>query len=147
MTAMETQAEPGPVDYLVIEFPPDRQDFTGEMSEQLQLLAQSGTIRLLRVLIAIKDGNAEVVLQEYGPRATAGVALDMAADVASLMAEGALAGITREMAPGTVVGVVIWENTWATGFIAAATRAGGRRLDAGRISAATLAPPPDDPVI
>ena len=147
MTATDAQVRPGPVDYLVIEFPPDRQEFTGEMSEQLQLLAQSGTIRLLRVLIAIKDDNADVVLQEYGSRSEAGPALDMAADVASLMADDALASITSEMAPGTVVGVVIWENTWATGFIAAAARAGGRRVDAGRIPAAALAPEPDDPAI
>lgn len=147
MTATDAPVQPGPVDYLVIEFPPERQDFTGEMSEQLQLLAQSGTIRLLRVLLAIKDDNAEVVLQEYGSRSEAGPVLDMAADVASLLADDALAGITRDMAPGTVVGVVIWENTWATGFIAAAARAGGRRVDSGRIPAAALAPEPDDPAI
>ena len=30
MTATDAQVRPGPVDYLVIEFPPDRQEFTGE---------------------------------------------------------------------------------------------------------------------
>ena len=147
MTATEAQVQPGPVDYLVIEFPPDRQEFTGEMSEQLQALAQSGTIRLLRVLIAIKDDHGEVVLQEYGSRSEAGPVLDMAADVATLLADDALASITSEMAPGTVVGIVIWENTWARGFIAAAARAGGRHVDAGRIPAGVLAPEADDPAI
>jgi fructosamine-3-kinase len=147
MTAIDTPVRPGPVDYLVIEFPPDRQEFTGELSEQLQILAQSGTIRLLRVLIAIKDDNGDVVLQEYDSRSEAGPVLDMAADVASLMADDALAGITRDMATGTVVGVVIWENTWAAGFIAAAVRAGGRRVDSGRIPASALAPEADDPAI
>jgi fructosamine-3-kinase len=147
MTATQTQSQPGPVDYLVIEFPPDRQEFTGEMMEQLQLLAQSGTIRILRLLIAIKDDAGSVVQQEYGSRSDAGPALDMAADVATLMADDALAGITRNMAPGAVVGVVIWENTWAAGFAAAARRAGGRQVDSGRIPAAVIAPEPDDPAI
>ncbi len=147
MTATNTHAQPGPVDYVVIEFPPDRQEFTGEMSEQLQLLAQSGTIRLLRVLIAIKDADESVVLQEYGSQHEAGPLLDMAADVAGLMADDALASITRDMAAGTVIGVVIWENTWASGFIAAAARAGGHPVDSGRISASTLAPEADDPAI
>ncbi len=47
--------ELGPVDYLVVEFPAGASSFTGEMAAELRALADSGTIRVIDVLILTKD--------------------------------------------------------------------------------------------
>jgi hypothetical protein len=37
------------------------------------------------------------------------------------------------MEPGTVAGVLVWENCWAAPFAAAARRSGGQLIATGRI--------------
>ena len=49
--------ELGPVDYLVVEFPAGASNFTGEMAAELLALVNSGTIRVIDVLILIKDAD------------------------------------------------------------------------------------------
>lgn len=138
---VDTQDQPGSVEYLVIEFPPDRQDFTGEMRQELERLSQSGTVKILRLLIAVKNTAGEVVVEVVGPDEPAGGSVAMAGDVAAIMAEDDLAAVTQRMDPGTVVGVVVWENTWAAGFVAAAHRAGGHVVANGRIPAEAIIAP------
>jgi hypothetical protein len=55
--------ELGPVDFLVVEFPPGAQNFTGEMAAELTRLSEQGTIRLLDLLILRKapDGSVEAL--------------------------------------------------------------------------------------
>ena len=52
----------GPVDYLVVEFPAGASNFTGEMAAELLALVDSGTIRVIDVLILDKneDGSVDV---------------------------------------------------------------------------------------
>ena len=57
---MDELDELGPVDYLVVEFPPDTANFTGEMAAELAALAEAGTIRILDVLILYKGDDGEV---------------------------------------------------------------------------------------
>jgi len=53
--------ELGPVDYLVVEFPAGKSNFSGEMAAELASLTESGTIRVLDLLILNKaeDGTVE----------------------------------------------------------------------------------------
>ena len=52
--------ELGPVDYLVVEFPPGQSHFTGEMAAELAKLVDAGTVRLLDLLIVAKDENGQI---------------------------------------------------------------------------------------
>jgi Family of unknown function (DUF6325) len=52
--------ELGPVDYLVVEFPPGASHFTGEMANELAKLVDSGTIRLLDLVILAKDADGAI---------------------------------------------------------------------------------------
>src|SRR5215204_3533897 len=53
--------ELGPVDYLVVEFPAGKSNFTGEMAAELASLVDSGIVRVLDLLILHKanDGTVE----------------------------------------------------------------------------------------
>ena len=53
--------ELGPVDYLVVEFPPGQQKFTGEAAEQLLKLHDSGIIRVMDLVIIGKGADGTVM--------------------------------------------------------------------------------------
>src|SRR4051812_50083740 len=50
----------GPVDYLVVEFPAGASNFTGEMAAELLALVDSGTIRVIDIVILTKDEDGVV---------------------------------------------------------------------------------------
>src|SRR6516165_12300654 len=51
----------GPVDWLVVGFPADKASFSGAMAEELKKLMDSGTIRVLDLMMVTKaeDGTVE----------------------------------------------------------------------------------------
>ena len=52
--------ELGPVDYLVVEFPAGRANFSGEMAAELSSLVASGSIRILDLMIITKDDDGTI---------------------------------------------------------------------------------------
>ena len=52
--------ELGPVDYLVVGFPVDRANFSGEMASELKALVESNTIRVLDLVLLTKDEDGSV---------------------------------------------------------------------------------------
>ena len=50
----------GPIDYIVVEFPAAASNFTGEMARELVALVDSGTIRVVDMLILTKDEDGTV---------------------------------------------------------------------------------------
>src|SRR4029434_8763046 len=56
--------ELGPVDYLVVEFPAGASNFTGEMAAELLALVNSGTIRVIDILILTKNQDGVVEAME-----------------------------------------------------------------------------------
>jgi hypothetical protein len=123
----------GPVDYLVVEFPAGASNFTGEMAAELRALVDSGTIRVIDVLILTKDENGDVDATELGDIEELGELQAIEAELAELLAEEDVANLAAAMDPGSTAGVLIWENLWAAPFASAARRAGGQLLANGRI--------------
>ena len=58
--------ELGPVDYLVVEFPPDSSTFTGEGAKELLRLHDAGIIRVMDIVIIAKAEDGTVMAQELG---------------------------------------------------------------------------------
>src|SRR5512137_2776504 len=56
----EVMDELGPIDYVVIEFPAGKADFSGAMAEKLKELVEAGIVRVLDLLIITKDDDGEV---------------------------------------------------------------------------------------
>jgi hypothetical protein len=125
--------ELGPVDYLVVEFPPDASNFTGEMAAELAKLADAGTIRILDILILQKDDNGDIEALEIDDLDEVSEIVHLEADIAEILAADDVAHLAAAMENGTTAGVVVWENTWAAPFAAAARRAGGQLVASGRI--------------
>ena len=125
--------ELGPVDYLVVEFPPGRSHFTGEMAAELAKLVDSGTVRLLDLLIVAKDDNGEIEGMEIEDLDQVDELRKAETQLADLLAAEDIVHLAAAMKPGTVAGVLVWENSWAAPFASAARRSGGQLIANGRI--------------
>jgi hypothetical protein len=125
--------ELGPVDYVVVEFPAGESNFTGEMATELVALVDSGTIRVIDILILTKDPDGSVDAMELSDIENLGPLQQLEAELAELLAEEDVAHLAAAMDPGSTAGVLIWENLWAARFASAARRSGGQLIADGRI--------------
>ncbi len=125
--------ELGPVDYVVVEFPAGQSSFTGEMVAELTALVDAGTIRVIDILILTKDADGVVEAAELSDFDDLGELQAIEAELAELLAEEDVELLAAAMEPGSVAGVLIWENLWAAPFAAAARRSGGQLIADGRI--------------
>ena len=125
--------ELGPVDYIVVEFPAGESKFTGEMATELVGLVDSGTIRVIDVLILTKDEDGSIEAMELSDIPDLGPLQQIEAELAELLAADDAADLAAAMDPGSTAGVLIWENLWAAPFASAARRLGGQLIADGRI--------------
>ena len=125
--------ELGPVDYLVVEFPPDVSNFSGEMAAELAALAEAGTIRLLDLLILQKDDDGEIQALEIDDLDQVPELVALEGEIAEILAADDVVHLAAAMENGSTAGVVVWENLWAAPFASAARRAGGQLIANGRI--------------
>jgi hypothetical protein len=126
--------ELGPIDYLVVEWPPDRQP-TGEALPKLVDLVDRGLIRILDLAFVRKETDGTVVgldLQD----------LDLDGNPDLAVFEGASSGLIGEddygdaqdaLEPGSSAAILIYENTWAAPFATALRKTGAQVVANGRI--------------
>src|ERR1041384_455482 len=79
--------ELGPVDYLVVEFPAGASNFTGEMAAELLALMDSGTIRVIDIVILTKDEQGTVEAVELADVGELGELQALEGELAELLAE------------------------------------------------------------
>jgi Family of unknown function (DUF6325) len=132
MSATEID-ELGPVDYLVVEFPAGKSNFTGEMATELASLAESGTIRVLDLLIMHKADDGTVEAFELDDLDEADELRGLETGIAEILAAEDVGHLAEAMENGSTAGVLVWENSWAAPFASAARRAGGQLIATGRI--------------
>ncbi|MCU0270455.1 MAG: DUF6325 family protein [Acidimicrobiales bacterium] len=124
----------GPIDAVLIEFDPDK--MTGEAAEALLDLVERGVVQVLDLVLIVKDQDGTF----------SGLALDDAGDEAGGFAvfSGACSGLLGDedlaeaadaMLAGTAAALIVYENTWARPFVAAARKAGGEMIASIRIPA------------
>jgi hypothetical protein len=125
--------ELGPVDYLIVEFPAGNQNFTGEGARELLRLHDAGIIRIMDILILQKGEDGTVMAQELGDLTELGEIHRLEAELAQTLAEEDVAHLAAAMDPGSVAGVLVYENLWAAPFASAMRHAGGQVIANGRI--------------
>jgi len=133
--------ELGPVDYLVVEFPADKANFSGEMAAELSALVNRGLVRVLDLLILKKndDGSVEGFESHDFGDDELGELRALEDELALLLAEEDVASIGAALEPGSVAAVLVYENVWAAPFGAAVRRSGGQLVASGRIPIQALA--------
>ncbi|GGV49147.1 hypothetical protein GCM10010495_78630 [Kitasatospora herbaricolor] len=125
--------EPGPIDYLIVEFPGSR--LTGEGMPLLADLVDRGIIRILDLTFVRKEEDGSVSGIEL-----ADVNGDGQLDLAVF--EGVSSGLLGEeersqagaiLSPGDSAAVLLYENLWAAPLAAALRRAGARMIARGHV--------------
>jgi len=131
--AERTLDELGPVDYLIVEFPAGAQNFTGEGAYELLRLHDAGIIRLMDILILQKGEDGTVMAQELGDLEDLGELARLETELVNTLAAEDVDNLAAAMDPGSVAGVLVYENLWAAPFASAMRRAGGQLIANGRI--------------
>ncbi len=131
----DADVELGPVDYVVVAFPAGQADFSGEMASELRALMDSGTVRVLDLVLLTKDVDGSVEASELrdADDSEVGQLRAALADLAVLLAESDVEEIGSVLEPGSTAAVLVWENSWAAPFGSAVRRSGGQLVTSGRI--------------
>ena len=140
--ADEQLDELGPVDYMVVEFPADRANFSGEMASELAALIENGTVHILDLLFLRKDEDGSVEAFEahdfeHGDDVTE--LRTLAGELATLLGEEDVAHVGAALEPGSVAALLVWENAWAAPFASAVRHSGGQLVSSGRIPIQAIA--------
>ena len=102
--------ELGPVDYLIVEFPAGAQNFTGEGAAELIRLHDAGTIRIMDILILQKADDGTVMAQELGDLEELGELQRLETELVQTLAESDVEDLAAAMEPGSIAGVLVYEN-------------------------------------
>lgn len=129
----------GPVDYVVVEFPPGSR-MTGAAMPLLVDLVDRGIIRLLDFVFVTKDLDGSV-------EGIAIADLDDDGELDLAVFEGATSGLVDDedvaeagdvLQPGSSAAILVYENAWAAPFATALRRAGGQLVASARIPVQAL---------
>lgn len=131
--------EMGPVDYLVVEFPDGRANFTGAMADALDALVSAGTIRVLDLIVVHKDEDGTIEAFEVDELDGADELRGLETEIAEILAAEDVVHLAAAMENGSTAGVLVWENRWAAPFAAATRRSGGQLVATGRIPIQAIA--------
>src|SRR4051794_16764086 len=129
----ESLDELGPVDFVIVEFPAGAANFTGEMAQELVALVEKGTIRVIDLIVVVKNDDGSIDATELEDIDDLGELRTLEAELAELLAEADVVNLAAAMEPGSTAGVIVYENVWAAPFASAARRAGGQLIGDGRI--------------
>ena len=129
-----TDVELGPIDYLIVEWPADKQP-TGEALPHLVDLVDRGVIRILDLAFLRVEDDGSVTAVEIGDFDNDGTT-DLA------VFEGASSGLlgdedlneaSNALEPGSTAAMIVYENTWAAPFATALRKGGAQLVANGRI--------------
>ncbi|WP_227985365.1 DUF6325 family protein [Nocardia spumae] len=124
----------GPIDYLVIEFPADRQP-DGSALPMLRDLVDRGIIRVLDLAFVRKETDGALTgisIADVGLAGELDVTL-FAEAATGLLDESDLREAGGALQPGHSAAVLLYENTWAAPLAVTLRRNGAELVASGRI--------------
>jgi hypothetical protein len=128
----------GPVEYIAIAFPGNK--FSGEIVPAIKALQDSGTIRVLDLVLITKDAEGNVAAIELADaEAEQRAVLDvLGIERSNLLGQEDFEDIGSALDPNSTAALMIWENVWAAEFAKSLRNADGILVANGRIPAALV---------
>ena len=116
----------GPVTYLVLEF--QGRQFKGEIAPALKELVDKGMIRILDLVIIVKDedGLARPVELSDIPAEGAKAFEGLRADNLGLLTYDDISFLAESLQNNSAAGILLFENLWTKRFVDAVANADGR---------------------
>jgi Family of unknown function (DUF6325) len=134
MTTTTTDVH-GPIDFVLLEFPRDQ--LTGEAAQALKDLVESGIVRLYDLALISKDPDGNIDALELSDTALGDFA-SFAGASSGLLGDDDVREAGSAMEPNTLAVLIVYENTWAIPFVAAARNSGGELIASARIPASDI---------
>jgi Family of unknown function (DUF6325) len=131
---MEASEAHGPIDFVLLEYPADAG--LAATSAALLDLVDRGTVRVYDVAIVRKDDEGGVSMLEFSDFGDGEAAMvELSGARSGMLSEDDVAMSADAMEAGTVAMLIVFENTWAVPFVAAALSEGGTMVASERIPA------------
>ena len=123
----------GPIDFLALEFQTDQ--LTGESLPALLELVQNKTIRIIDLVIIVKDQDGDVNVLEIEELAPNMLAFfdPLEVEISGIIQVEDIELIAEAMEDNTTAALLLFENLWAIKFGEAVTRSSGRMVMYDRI--------------
>jgi Family of unknown function (DUF6325) len=118
----------GPIELLVVAAPTDK--LKGEVISAIHDLVEKGTIRIVDMLAAIRDDAGDLTvldLHELGDETVTALQISNS-ELQDVLSEDDATTFASRLEPGQAVGLLLWENTWATEVADALRRADAQVL-------------------
>jgi hypothetical protein len=128
----------GPIDFLLLELDPDHMD--GTIAAALLDLVDRGVVTILDLLVVRKEADGTVVgidIDTLSADALGGFTV-FAGATSGLLSEDDVAEAAAAVQPARAAALLVYENTWARGFVTAALAAGAQVVASSRIPAADV---------
>jgi hypothetical protein len=127
----------GPIDYLAVEWP-DRH-VTGEGFRLLMELVDRDIVRVLDLTFIAKDADGKVSEVEVGDVAHSDALDERLWGLSSgLLDQSDIDEVAAAIEPGSLAGILVYENVWAVPMWTAIDRSNARLVGAGRVVADDL---------
>ena len=103
----------GPIDFIALEFPGNR--FKGEILPDLFELVDKEIIRIIDLVIIMKNQDGHVIVRELRELDPAHVAMfnPLKADVNQMITQRDIDMIAEKLADNSTAGIMLIENLWA----------------------------------
>jgi uncharacterized membrane protein len=118
----------GPIDFVALEFPGNK--FKGEILTDILELVQDGIIRIIDLVVILKDEEGNVVvreLQELDPDSLR-VLDPLKVEVTSMITRADIDSFAEALNNNCTAGLMLIENVWALKTMQAMVDANGRLL-------------------
>ena len=123
----------------MIRFPGNK--FTGKIAPELIDLEKKGIIRIIDLVMILKDANGKLMIVEAkNLEGEAGAAYrELAKRTDEWFSQGDIEALAMSLANNTSAALLLFENVWAIKFKAALLEADAELIDMGRIPPETIA--------
>ena len=123
----------GPIDFIALEFEGNK--FKGEALASLFELVEQNILRIIDLVIVLKDEDGEVVVREMQQFDEHLVSIfdPEIITVTGMLTEGDIEMVADALGNNTTAAVMLYENLWAVKFKEAIIEANGRLLHQERI--------------
>ena len=103
----------GPIDFLALEFPGNK--FNGQILVNLLELVQAGTIRIIDLVVIVKDREGNVAVRELKELDADNIRIldPLKVEVTSMITRNDIDGFAAELANSSAAGLLLIENLWA----------------------------------
>ena len=117
----------GPIDFIALEFPGNR--FKGEILPELFELVDKGIIRIIDLVVIMKD-QGEVIVRELQELDAVHMAMfdPLQVDVSQMITDTDINMIAEQLAENSTAGIMLIENLWAKKTMQAMLDANGRAV-------------------